>query len=86
MVYTGTTAPAPHGKFWYGIDDAGIQATGAALDTRLAQLGAQLANGTSVLVVMNTAASPMSYTLKASDGRTAAMNIPGHGIQTLRWD
>ena len=86
MAYTGTGAPAPRGAFWYGVDDAGIQENEPTEHPRLAQLGARLPNGTNVLLLMNTAASTVPYTLKAGDGRTARMRIAGHTIQTLRWN
>ena len=42
MAYEGANAPAPPGGFWYGVGDEGIKGLGV--------LGAELRNGTSVLL------------------------------------
>ena len=54
MAYTSASAPAPRGSFWYDVNDDGIQASDNPTRPRLAQLGAQLANGTDVMLLMNT--------------------------------
>lgn len=79
MAYAGSAAPAPPGRFWYDADADGSS------PGQLAVLGARRANGTNVLVVMNTEDKPKHYRLKAARG-VAPMRIPAHGIQTLEWD
>ena len=78
MAYNGAHAPAQPGQFWYGVGDEGTKGLGV--------LGAELSNGTSVLLVMNKGEAPVVYQLKTSKGRSASIKIPAHGIQTLRWN
>ena len=79
MSYTGNDPPAPRGSFFY--DKGAEHANGDGL----AVLGGIHANGTRVLVVMNSGDALVHYKLK--DGESSApMSIPGHAIQTLRWN
>ena len=80
MAYQGAR-PAPLGSFYYDVGAEGAD------EKRLAVLGAEQPNGTSVLIVMNTASTAVRYRLV--DPRmtgTAALSIPPHAIQTLRWN
>eukprot|EP01052_Picozoa_sp_SAG31_P022671 SAG31_NODE_1815_length_7210_cov_7.167628_6_plen_163_part_00 len=81
MVFNSSSAPTSYGHFYYANGAEGI-------DGNLAALAAQMPNGTTVTVVLNTGDSPVQYRLR--DRRVqlgaAAIIIPAHSIQTIRWN
>ena len=76
----------PLGKFYYPPG-----AEGAPGSDTLGVVSAVQPNGTTVLIVLNTANTTMDYVLRdprigsGSKGE-AHMSIPGYSIQTLRWN
>ena len=83
---TSSNTIPPLGKFYYPPG-----AEGAPGSNTLGVVSAVQPNGTTVLIVLNTANTTMDYVLRdprigsGSKGE-AHMSIPGYSIQTLRWN